>query len=83
MEDSPAAVSDGDEQEFFETSSSSEPAFSTLTGSGRPFYRGRRTAPSARLRDNPRQPPATVPQCPPKGDCSTCKKCELAVELEW
>lgn len=38
---------------------------------------------SSPLRDNYRRIPEVVPVCPPKGDCSTCRKCEKAVELEW
>ena len=37
----------------------------------------------SRLRHNYHRKPSKVPVCPPGIGCSTCKKCEEAVELEW
>ncbi len=58
-----------------------------LTGERRKAFRARLASINHRsrspLRQNYHRIPEVVPECPPKGDCSTCRKCEEAVDYEW
>lgn len=83
----PLLPADGDP---FRSSSSDEerPVPQGITGEERTPLRSRIASIRPKksrlpLRDEYHRIPDELPECPPDGDCSTCRKCEKAVEMEW